>query len=200
MNKKLVPLTATLITRAVEYNKEDLRTSFIKMVECHPIGEIKAVEVGVYEGINAKYMLLWCDRLKLYLVDAWDNIVIYTGGPVQNRDYCQMIKSASEINTFGFENRIVKTGKNSLEAVKDFSDESMDYVYIDGDHTYRAALNDMKAWYPKVKKGGILGGHDVAMEQVSAALDDFIKLNGIAKEMFGKEDGSEGRSDFWIYK
>lgn len=48
----------------------------------------------------------------------------------------------------------------SLQAVNVFPDEFFDFVYIDADHSYRSVIEDIKAWYPKVKRNGFLGGHD----------------------------------------
>ncbi len=48
----------------------------------------------------------------------------------------------------------------SLEAVAKFPDESLDWVYIDGDHSYEAVKADLLAWLRKVKSGGALVGDD----------------------------------------
>ena len=50
--------------------------------------------------------------------------------------------------------------KKGVDAATQFEDESIDFVYIDGDHSYDFVKNDIAAWYPKVKQGGILSGHD----------------------------------------
>lgn len=52
----------------------------------------------------------------------------------------------------------MKTG--SIEAASSFEDGSLDFVYIDADHRYESVKRDIKAWLPKVRKGGILAGHD----------------------------------------
>ena len=48
----------------------------------------------------------------------------------------------------------------SMEAVKKFENESIDFVFIDGSHEYEDIKNDIISWMPKVKKGGVLAGHD----------------------------------------
>lgn len=48
----------------------------------------------------------------------------------------------------------------SHEVADLFADESLDYVYIDGNHAYDYVKLDLETWYPKLKKGGILAGHD----------------------------------------
>jgi len=191
----------TVIARTETLSTSCFRSSFLKLLETHPEGEIIAAEIGVYEGVNSKFMLLACDRMKLYLVDAWDNLVVYTGGPIQGKAFSDMIKGVAQLNLSGFENNAVFTNKNSLDAVKDYPDEYFDYVYIDGDHEHDPVLADLRAWWPKVKTGGILGGHDVAMEEVRQALDEFVAENGILKNKYDTDkSNNEGRSDFWILK
>ena len=48
----------------------------------------------------------------------------------------------------------------SSDVCKNFEDEYFDFIYIDADHSFDAVLNDLKNWYPKVKKGGVISGHD----------------------------------------
>jgi predicted O-methyltransferase YrrM len=50
--------------------------------------------------------------------------------------------------------------KTSMEAVSDFADDSLDFVYIDGDHRFRYIAEDLCEWYLKVKPGGIISGDD----------------------------------------
>ena len=57
-------------------------------------------------------------------------------------------------------NNIIKIRKTSMEACPDFATGSLDCVYIDGEHNYEHINNDITNWYPKLKKGGILSGHD----------------------------------------
>jgi len=191
---------ATPMMRLEPLVETNIRTSYKLMLEhFKDQKEIVAAEVGVYEGINAKYMILFCEKLKLHLVDAWDNLVVYTGGPVQDKYYCGIIRAIANINLASYQDKISYTNKNSIDAVKDYPDEFFDYVYIDGDHEHESALKDMRLWFPKVKKGGILGGHDVGMKEVSSALDIF--LTEVPSEKNGRDpENNEGRSDFWIFK
>ena len=46
----------------------------------------------------------------------------------------------------------------SLESVDDYMDESLDFVFIDGNHEYDFVFSDIKNWLPKVKRGGVLAG------------------------------------------
>ena len=71
--------------------------------------------------------------------------------------------------------------KSSLEAAKDFQDESCDVVYIDMEHTYEAVKEDIQAWLPKVKTGGYISGHDYikGWPGVMKAVQEFFPKNKI---------------------
>lgn len=74
------------------------------------------------------------------------------------------------------EERLVK--KLSIDAVKDFEDESLDFIYIDACHVYPEVKRDIEMWYPKVRKGGIVSGHDYVKAfdfGVIEAVDEFVK-------------------------
>ena len=62
----------------------------------------------------------------------------------------------------------------SLDVAPTVADGSLDFVYIDGDHSYEMALADMRAWWPKVKAGAFLGGHDWILPDVKRAVLDFL--------------------------
>lgn len=49
---------------------------------------------------------------------------------------------------------------NSWESARTFNDQSLDFVFLDADHTYESVSNDIKAYLPKVKPGGVIAGHD----------------------------------------
>jgi hypothetical protein len=145
-------------------------------------GPMVAAEVGVFKGGNA-LRILSMNVKELILVDP------YSAFTYIRRDYIQ--KELDEAMKIMLE-RItpyIKNGtvnflrKPSVEAAKLFPDNYFDFVYIDGDHSYEAAKADIIAWYPKVKNGGILSGHDYPTPTVEKACIEFaaekkIKLVG----------------------
>ena len=66
----------------------------------------------------------------------------------------------------------------SLEAVNQFEDQSLDFVFVDGSHAYRDVLDDLKAWYPKIRDGGTLAGHDYHWPEVRRAVTKFCGAIG----------------------
>ena len=69
--------------------------------------------------------------------------------------------------------------KRSDDAVSGFSDESMDFIFIDGIHAYEQCKRDIVNYYPKLKKGGYIFGHDYCSWRgnVDKAVDEFITEN-----------------------
>lgn len=120
------------------------------------------VEVGAWKGKSAFYMMELIDRsnkdIKFDVVDMWvgteetDN-----AGYAKDRDtlYQQFINNMMKWN-----NKYTPLKMSSVEASKQYEDNSLDFVYIDANHSYESVLEDIISWYPKVKKGGILAGDD----------------------------------------
>jgi len=77
-------------------------------------------------------------------------------------------------------NNISLVQKTSDDAVNDFKDESFDFIYIDGIHQYENVLRDIKNYLPKVKKGGVIGGHDFG--------PSWPGIEKAVTEVFGKPD------------
>ena len=138
----------------------------------------KIVEVGSWLGASMCYLATEFknrnkNAVQLYAVDTWrgSNEEIHTkliseiGGP--DALYEKFLKHMQEAKV----SDIVKAIRlPSIEASKQFKDESLDVVFIDASHEYKDVLDDIKHWYPKIKKGGIISGHDyVAGHKVSEA-------------------------------
>lgn len=67
--------------------------------------------------------------------------------------------------------------ETSVNASLLFDDNSLDCIFIDGDHRYEAVLQDLAAWYPKLKKGRLILGDDYWMPSVASAVDQFFLSN-----------------------
>ena len=180
-------------------SSDEIRKSFAVLMENNKQAEIVGAEIGVYEGINARLMLAFFPKFKLYCVDSWDNIDIWTGGPKQTKELMTAVKRNALQNLSYFNGRLKIIEKRSEEACKDFQDNFFDYVYIDAEHTEEAVKRDVELWYPKVKVGGMLAGHDYGMIEVESALHDFLEEKSIPQTKLNYLLKDE-QSDWWLFK
>lgn len=145
------------------------------------------VEVGVEKGWFSRTICMANPGIKLYGVDPWKK---------QKYDRKRYTKEIGEEfrekairRMAGFDWTPVQ--KLSVEAAKDFEDESLDFVYIDAAHDYENVSNDLKAWYPKVKIGGIMSGHDYSKYRdhfdVIRAVDEFVEALGVDLVIWGND-------------
>ena len=65
----------------------------------------------------------------------------------------------------------------TTEAAKMVPDGTLDFVFIDADHGYEGCLRDIKAWDQKVRKGGVVFGHDIHFPTVEQAVTEFYGEN-----------------------
>ena len=153
------------------------------------------VEVGVAHGDNAVDMLD-NSRYNFVLVDSCDvnNTTFQWADPKENLPHvftqeerdAFIVKLMERLAKYGDRARLLI--KDSVRASNDFDDESIDYVYIDAQHEGKNVIKDLHAWWPKVKKGGYIAGHDYG-----DGVEDAVK------EMFGT-DYKVDREDWYKEK
>ena len=119
----------------------------------HELGFKVGAEVGVYTGAYSRSLLKYCPGLKLYGIDSWVKYGGYEGDHLSIDAY-----KLAEENVKGFDCKLIKS--ESKEAVQQFPDESLDFVFIDANHSYESVVEDIALWSKKVRKGGIVSGHD----------------------------------------
>jgi hypothetical protein len=177
------------------------------------LGFTKGCEVGVEKGKNAQEMFERIPNLKLYAVDPYRQHLQYgyeAKAYLSRWDdrYLRMVKRQAKKR---LENRnAVIIEKFSEEAVKDILDNSLDFVYIDGDHSYDFVMQDIIIWGRKVRTGGIISGHDYFYDndklgrqaKVTQAVNDYTRVHGI-EFYITKEDkyikkGDTPPSWFWV--
>jgi len=114
------------------------------------------VELGVEQGLFTEVLAKSNPEAKIYAIDAWE---AYRG----YRDHV----SQSKLSDFYLEaNRRVRdlnvelVVAFSMDALEQFDDESLDFVYIDANHELPYVIRDIIEWSKKVRKGGVVSGHD----------------------------------------
>jgi len=117
------------------------------------------IELGVFKGNFSKVILNnWSGTL--YLIDVWRPLSVEEYDDVSNNQYHSNAYSETIRNIKGYEDRAFMLRMGSKDAVEIFEDQSLDFIYIDANHTYETAKEDVELWYPKIKVGGMISGHD----------------------------------------
>lgn len=117
------------------------------------LGFKTGAEIGVAEGHYSKVLFENIPDLKLFAVDAWKTYPGYT--ELQNPE--EVFEGAKKLLE-AYNCEFVR--KFSMEAVNDFEDNSLDFVFIDGGHDFKNVSSDICEWSKKVRPGGIVFGHD----------------------------------------
>lgn len=167
-----------------DFSDMDSRDDFPALLNRFGLLE-KGVEVGVNKGEYSTHLLKYWKGKKLYLVDSWRELKDY-------KDICDIDHNGHLNNLactfmtiYDFGKRATIIRELSEDAANLFEDKSLDFVFIDADHSYKGCKNDISLWYPKVKSKGILCGHDYInspLEEnklvdfgVKDAVDEFVK-------------------------
>jgi len=129
----------------------------IKLLVGRP--DLVLAEIGVWKGINARNMLNELDIRLLYLIDPYTSFPNSRETAMVSQEVLDGIKTCC-FETLRNYNRIKRLELPSNQAVEFIPDDSLDGVYIDGDHRYIAVRDDLENYYPKVKKGGLISGDD----------------------------------------
>ncbi len=145
----------------------------------------EGVEVGVHRGgFSAAILSVWKGK-KLHAVDPW----LHQGVKMDISDESQEIHDenlrVTKETLSKFKGRFAIVRDFSISASNRFLDGSLDFVYLDARHDYRSIWSDLEVWYPKVRKGGIISGHDYKnscvrknLVEVKRAVDNFFLIVG----------------------
>jgi hypothetical protein len=140
-------------------------------------------EIGSWKGRSSVYMgveIINSNKQHSFTcVDTWAGC-----------DFTKDLKSIKEktlydeflTNIEPLNGLIIPVKSTSLEAAKLVADESLDFCFIDASHDYDNVIADIHAWFPKVKQGGVIAGHDYPdWEGVKKAVDEFFGENIVSK-------------------
>jgi hypothetical protein len=131
------------------------------------------IELGCYMGEST--MLFAASNIfdKIYTIEPHEGHEIFS----ENYGYSwELVKEQFEINTRYFDN-ISLISDYSHNVVDRFKDNSIDFIYIDANHSYESVKQDLILYYPKVKQGGYIGGHDyheIIWPEVVTAIHEVI--------------------------
>lgn len=170
------------------------------MVNFYPSGS-HFVEVGSWFGKSTVFMAVEIissgKNIKFDAVDTWKSDYIPETFLVEGTlEYEAVVKKGNIFYEFLRNIESVKYIVNpirldSVKAANLYDDKSLEFVFIDASHVYENVLSDIKAWFPKVKQGGHIAGHDYPAPDVKRAVDEFF--NG---KMFYCDFNQQG---IWSY-
>jgi hypothetical protein len=117
-------------------------------------------EIGVWKGDFSERLLKLRQPYELHLIDPWQFESKYPcrwyGGDVaKNQSDMDNIKD-SVYRRFAGNSAVIIHRSKSFEAATEFPNGYFDWIYIDGDHSREAVLNDLEAWHTKVKLQGVI--------------------------------------------
>jgi len=165
---------------------------YSEIVNRFPSGS-RFAEVGVWKGRGASYMAVEIfNSGKEISFDCIDTFLgseehvnpdseFFNGDLLKDNDwlYKEFTKNTAPVKDIVNPIRAI-----SWEAADLYDDESLDFVFIDAAHDYESVKKDIAAWYPKVKVGGILAGHDYEYHEVNKAVHEFFRPDQITSKQY----------------
>ena len=126
------------------------------------LGFNKGVEVGTDQGLFAEVLCQDNPNLHLSCVDPWitEAYEKEASGVVGDQDYFNARYNETVERLKPYNCTLIR--KTSMDALADFEDNSLDFVYIDANHDFLNFTMDLHYWMKKVRPGGIISGHDYA--------------------------------------
>jgi uncharacterized Rossmann fold enzyme len=170
-----------------------------------PDAAIKGAEIGIFAGDMSKALLRNSHKLNLIMVDSWE-----AGGAAYSEDsgagdfHIHLTQDAQDayerkakaVTEFANGRRVIMPVRSTI-AAKHILDKYLDFVFIDADHSYEGCRADIETWAPKLKRGGLLCGHDYNNHYypefgVNRAVDEFVAANELQLEL--------GKNFTWFVK
>lgn len=162
------------------------------------------VELGSFFGRSVLYLAekaREADKgLKVYSVDLWlrrfaSEWMFDPNGKTNEALVLQKHETifqafAYHVEHSGLDEMVRILRVDTTEAASMFPDESCHFVFVDADHSHAKCLADIRAWYPKVRPGGIIAGHDYGENNGMGVWPAVV-------EFFGKPAEQRGNSWFW---
>jgi len=153
---------------------------------CEKIKNGTVIELGCLRGRSTFAMAEVCSKHGTRIVTI-DN---FAGG--EAADGSTKAQQQEDIKTqflenrtaCGFDSTVSLIHGDSSESASSFSDESVDFCFIDADHRPESLQRDIEAWWPKVKRGGQLGGHDWpgSAQRIRKVVESFARMKETTAE------------------
>eukprot|EP00668_Euglena_longa_P029150 GGOE01036494.1.p1 GENE.GGOE01036494.1~~GGOE01036494.1.p1 ORF type:complete len:297 (+),score=68.30 GGOE01036494.1:94-891(+) len=152
------------------------------------------LEIGVYRGLFAEQVLeRWPKATTYYCLDAWKHQDNYND--IANKPQRQFDDLLAQTKTrlAKWEGKVRYVRAFSNEAVSRFPDESIDFIYVDARHDYKGVAEDVRLYWPKLRRGGVLAGHDF-LDQADLERPERMKKGKQRWDINGDGTSSHGKA------
>lgn len=140
--------------------------------------DVRCIEIGVNLGINSCMLLDCCPNIEeLIGIDHYTAYQDWQGYINQATQDIAWSIFSENVKVLGPAFKLIKA--SSVEAAKILPDDAFDFVFIDADHSMKAVLQDLDNYWPKLKSGGIMAGHDSSLFSVNFAVLAWTRNKGI---------------------
>lgn len=156
-------------------------------------------EVGVAEGYFSADMLSWGIQT-LYMVDMWECSPSMRGDAASPQGWHDANYEAAKLRASKYEGKYQILRGPSARMAQHVQGGTLDLIHIDGDHSYEGVLADLNAWYPKMKSGGIISGHDYLARQygVKEAVAAFRRAHNIQTAVHVMQEDKDEDAGFYF--
>lgn len=161
------------------------------------LGYTTGAEIGVRGGRYSEVLCQAIPNLRLYCIDSWGEFEEGRRGGLKAKHAKAYLEATERLTPYGA--TLVK--KLSLIAAVDFPNASLDFVYLDAGHGFDTVLQDITAWSPKVRAGGIVSGHDYVPSNRSGVIEAVNAFSRSHHLTFGLTDPRADRgliSWYWV--
>lgn len=165
--------------RASRKNLQGLH-DLCEYLKIHNLAMRDMLEVGTYMGESAAMFVLYFENV--HCVDPWDDEILKATAKADPP--AARVEEIFDGVAKQLEPRIIKHKALSVPFSRLICDESLDFVYIDGDHRADAVRDDISAWLPKVKLGCYIGGHDYRNPNAPEVADVVDEMLGAPEAVF----------------
>lgn len=142
------------------------------------------VELGCWKGRSSAFLAVEVlnsgKEIELHFVDHWggSNEPEHHSDPDLERIYEVFKKNIEGVSGVDVSIHRMRT----VEAADLFEDRSIDFIWVDAGHEYEDVIADLKAWWPKLVIGGVIGGDDLPMDGVKRAVNEFFPNHEVGSE------------------
>jgi predicted O-methyltransferase YrrM len=121
----------------------------------------RVMEIGVYRGVFAAHLLEMCPSIETYyMIDPWQHLDDWNKPANRDDETFERIFAEAMARTREYEPRRVVLRGRTTTVIDRIPDGSLDFAYVDGDHTLRGITVDLIRAHEKVRTGGWIAGDD----------------------------------------